>query len=425
MIEKYKVWNVMTLKNKWMKIFIAPQLGGRIIQLEMSGYEYFFANPLLKENEKESVNSGKNTSWQNFGGEKIWPAPQGWNSPDMWPGPPDPVLDGGEYKVIRRPVGGRQRIGIRSLYDAYTGLQISRDIEVLEKFSCLNIQVTFHNKGETKRKWAVWTVCQLDSSNEETENQYIITCPVNPISKFSDGYTVMHGLVNNPQYRINIYNNFVVDYKYLVGKVGLDSNAGWAAFINKKLGKAFILLFNYKENEVYPDNTSFQIWIQGRGLIFSRNNVREFPNDKNINPPYMEMELLSPLHEIEAGKKVQFNYQMLVCAIPKNEDIKHVSNIGIIVTPLMIKIESHEIKICGKYGVFIQGTIRLQYNVCHTDRRIKQYLLYEKEVNPIEGIEISVNIRRDFFISEGKGYISLELIDSNRRILGELERVNI
>jgi hypothetical protein len=28
---------------------------------------------------------------------KMWPAPQGWDNQQQWPGPPDPVLDGGPY----------------------------------------------------------------------------------------------------------------------------------------------------------------------------------------------------------------------------------------------------------------------------------------------------------------------------------------
>ena len=33
----------------------------------------------------------------NWGGDKVWLAPQGWENEDQWPGPPDPVLDGGAY----------------------------------------------------------------------------------------------------------------------------------------------------------------------------------------------------------------------------------------------------------------------------------------------------------------------------------------
>ena len=75
----YKGWKVWSLENRWMKLYIAPRLGGRIIQLEMEDHEFFFVNPLLAGKEPDSTRLGEHGGWLNFGGEKIWPAPQGWN----------------------------------------------------------------------------------------------------------------------------------------------------------------------------------------------------------------------------------------------------------------------------------------------------------------------------------------------------------
>src|SRR5207249_175121 len=92
--EKYNGWDVRTLQNKWVKLYIARQFGGRILQIEMDGYEFFFVNPKLKGVVPDKTRLGKNGEWLNYGGEKIWPAPQGWSDQRQWPGPPDAILDG-------------------------------------------------------------------------------------------------------------------------------------------------------------------------------------------------------------------------------------------------------------------------------------------------------------------------------------------
>ena len=117
----YNGWNVSLLKNQWLKLSIAPQLGGRIIQLEMNGYEFFFVNRQLAGKEPDSTRLGPNGTWPNFGGEKIWPAPQGWDSPNQWPGPPDPVLDSGVYEVDKDDSENKV-LTLLSPFDSYTCL---------------------------------------------------------------------------------------------------------------------------------------------------------------------------------------------------------------------------------------------------------------------------------------------------------------
>ena len=77
---KYKGWNVCSLENPLIKLHIAPNLGGRIIQLNMNDSEFFFvnrigafnffANGLLEGKEPDSTRLDENGTWLNFGGEK-------------------------------------------------------------------------------------------------------------------------------------------------------------------------------------------------------------------------------------------------------------------------------------------------------------------------------------------------------------------
>jgi len=418
---KYRNWDIRVLENEWIKLFVAPQLGGRIIQLKMDNYEYLFVNPSLAGMEPDASRLGQNGTWLNFGGEKIWPAPQGWNSSEQWPGPPDPILDSGLYSFH---VNNRKNseITLLSPFDTYTGIQIERNISLQKDSSEVIINAAFHNKSSIPRKWSVWPVCQMNISADDFHNRYQVECPKNKKSKFEKGYSVMHGLVNNPQFKFNKYGNLIVDYQYLVGKIGLDSNLNWVAFNDKKTGRTFILKYRFQKRKHYPDNTTVQIWTQGRGNIFSRNKITEFQNDTDLNPPYIEMELLSPLGLITPGKSLKYEYRMLVCTIPIYEEIQNVNEYGVIASPLNVKIEGERVKITGKYGVFINGTIKIILNDKPGTNIENNCTPYEKKVNPFEGINIEILLDKNRLLLAGATCLSVVLIDQNNKIIGEIDK---
>jgi len=418
----YKGWNVRTLENKLIKLHVAPELGGRIIQLEMNGYEFLFVNPSLFGQKPVYTSLGEYGKWQNFGGEKIWPAPQGWNSPNQWPGPPDPVIDSGAYDIqySDEPKSG-SKVKLTGTFDRHTGLQIERDIVLSGNRSEVTANVTFTNQSNVTRTWSVWPVCQLNTSEISSDNRYKIVCPTNPESRFSRGFKVMHGLVNNPQFKINSSGYLEVGYQYIVGKIGVDTVANWVAFIDEDKGKVFVLKFRLQADQSYPDHTSVQIWTQGKGMIYSRNQIREFGDDRKLNPPYMEIELLSPLQEIHPGKNIKFEYRMLTATIPSWETIKEITEIGIIASPLNVEHTENEIYIKAKYGVFSKGTISVGLKEFPNEKSV---VIYNKQVSPEEGIDITVGFNQKKKFKRGS-CISVGLFDQYNHFLGELEKTEI
>ena len=92
---------MLRLKNEFIEVAIAPELGGRIMEFSLSGRNFLFENPLLKGAENVQPTSAWDGKWLNYGGEKIWPAPQGWGDPEReWGGPPDPFIDGGRFDIL-------------------------------------------------------------------------------------------------------------------------------------------------------------------------------------------------------------------------------------------------------------------------------------------------------------------------------------
>jgi len=386
--DKYKGWKVWSLKNRWLKLHIAPQLGGRIIQMELNHYDFFFVNPGLEGKEPDAKLLDEYGPWLNFGGEKIWPAPQGWDTPEQWPGPPDPVFDGGIYTVTETGSDGRNQIRLTSMPDYYTGLQIVKDVFLSEERSEVIVNATFINVSETPREWAVWPVFQLNTLNYSAEKLYRVTCPVNPESRFEKGFKEMHGIVNNPQYSLNGHGNLVVEYKYLVGKVGVDSNGNWVAFHDLKSGKVLVTAYEYQDKASYPENTSVQIWTQGKGTIYSRNRLTDFPDDYIANPPYLEIELLSPLYKLMPGESASFQYRILAATIPKDTNVKCVNKTGIIAESFTAERERENVRIRGKFGVFEKGSLRARI----FNNKYPFELIFEQEVSnestPFTGITI-------------------------------------
>jgi hypothetical protein len=424
--RKCEGWNFRTLENKWIKLHLAPNLGGRIIQFEMDGYEFFFNNPYLLGKEPDQTRLRKNGIWLNFGGEKIWPAPQGWNSPDQWPGPPDPVIDSGAYSIAEFTDDAEENtLTMTSLFDQYTGLQIKKEVILAESRSEVTVHATFCNKSDVLKKWSIWPVLQMNTYDTGVENQYRIVCPVNPESKFSNGYKVMHGLVNNPQYQINADGNVVIYYQYLVGKIGLDTDSNWTAFIDTKSGKVFVLKFQYQEDKPYPEDTCFQVWTSGKGIVYSRNMIKEYKDDKELNPPYMEMELLSPLQTIQPGESIQFEYRMLTCTIPENVEVRSVNQFGVIASPLQLVTEGDEFTISGKYGIFREGFLKLQLNDV-TINEIESFIdLYSEKASPLDGIDIEFKMKKEKGLFDQEAFISINLYDLDNCLVGKIDKLKL
>ncbi len=88
---------------------------------------------------------------------------------------------------------------------------------------------------------------------------------------------------------------FKGQYLWEIGKVGIDSNAGWIAFSQGSAGYAFAERFGYEEGAEYPDDgVTVECWTVGAGQVANL--------DYGETEIYlMETEVLSPLRTIAPG----------------------------------------------------------------------------------------------------------------------------
>jgi hypothetical protein len=99
----YEGWPAQQLSNQWLKLIIVPQLGGRVMQVTFAGHPYLFVNPQLKGKHFPPLTPADKPTWYNYGGDQIWPMPEGTQDAQHWPGPISDALDDGDHPFESSP----------------------------------------------------------------------------------------------------------------------------------------------------------------------------------------------------------------------------------------------------------------------------------------------------------------------------------
>ena len=78
----YQGWEAQEMSNSQVELTFVPKLGGRLMQVEFDGHPYLFVNPKFagKYISPDEAKGG----WINYGGDKIWPMPEGDSDDYHW-----------------------------------------------------------------------------------------------------------------------------------------------------------------------------------------------------------------------------------------------------------------------------------------------------------------------------------------------------
>lgn len=328
----YNGWACKELSNGQIDVVVAPQLGGRIIQLRLGETEYLWVNPELAGKVMPdgvippAADSKTPPAWANYGGDKLWPAPQGWAGPNEWPGPPDPytkggIVDHGPYKVEPLKTGSNEAgLRLTSPIDTYAGLRFIRDILITSGSTTVHLRTAMINASDRPIEWGIWQVTQHGGHTRVKDKPIAwdlaradvqAWSPLNPKSRYPQGYKVMFGPDDNPQFGAipaqagaATPRLFRLDYQFRVGKVGIDNAAGWIAITHAKSGHLFAHLFAPEAQKEHPDGASVEFWASGPGKI--RTGDQEVELDQN-QPLLIESEILSPRVRLVPGTQYTFS----------------------------------------------------------------------------------------------------------------------
>jgi hypothetical protein len=142
--------------------------------------------------------------------------------------------------------------------DVRTGIEIVRKFSLGAASSRVLVELAFRNIAQRTVRWSIWDVVQLAADMELAgggrchDPSCCVTTPVNPHSRFEKGFNVMFGAADNPQWQVQD-SLLRAEYRWQIGKVGLDSTAGWIAFHKGSQGRAFVARFPYVPDGEYPD----------------------------------------------------------------------------------------------------------------------------------------------------------------------------
>ncbi|OLT12329.1 hypothetical protein BJF79_22425 [Actinomadura sp. CNU-125] len=279
-------YDVVWLDNGVLRLGIVPALGGRLLSLVHDGDELLWRDPNLLDDRLHPVRghrpertSGPMANWRNYGGDKTWPAPQGWSSDAEWAGPPDPVLDSGPYRADVRD----GRVTLTSEHDPRTGLRLRREIE--PDGAAYALRLTAVNETAEPVRWALWNVAQYPGGGT-------VRVDVGPESGDPVGLAVGTAA---PAWTRPEPGTIEVPAQDVVGKLGFPGATGRLTYT--RAGHRLTMDFGVRDGAVYPDGGSrAEVWME-------HPLPRPLDHLGGLNPPdrIVECEALGPWEPIAPG----------------------------------------------------------------------------------------------------------------------------
>ena len=207
--------NCILLENTHTRV-VLTESAGRILEYSRTGPIAIYLDPIQ---EGETFADGEPTfgptgGRRDIGPEMIIPA-----HPDLWLGQWESVITG--------PRAAR----LISKKNQPTGVQLIRDFVLDEHSTHLSVTQTIKNISDSEKHWGHW-------SRTFGTGGGIVLVPLPPESRFPDNY-IMYGpgpVINyHPEDpNIRVRDNFLeVLTTPLRAKLGMDSQAGWFAYLDK------------------------------------------------------------------------------------------------------------------------------------------------------------------------------------------------
>jgi hypothetical protein len=282
-------------------------------------------------------------AWRNYGGDKTWPAPQGWDGPGQWAGPPDPVLDSGPYRWTIAEYGDRARLTMTSGADPRSGLTIERVVDVVTGTTTVTVTHRLVNTGSRPVRWAPWNVLQLPG----------------PVAGAGDGWFAgvddtdvpVRGLLAGtglPSWTVDA-GVAQVTGQDVVGKLAVPGASGWLATVSG--GYTVAQHFAVDPAGLYPDDGArAEVWLecpQERG-IESLGGLR--PTAR-----ILETEVLGPLADLAPGEHTELTVRLSVCR--SDGSPCGVRPAGVVLRRLEAENTGTGLRLTGGFATFTDGDV--------------------------------------------------------------------
>jgi hypothetical protein len=417
---QYKGWNVYRLTNGLVTLYVAPEIGGRAIQLQLGDQEYFFVNADLAGKVLSPEENNLKAGWANYGGDKVWPGPEGWMNDNEWPSIPYYILDGSKFdSEITSNNAGEVAVKVTSPKDPRTGVQFVRTFHVYANTTRIKVEQVMRNISKRPIRWGIWHLIQNDAADANDPSkpnpELYMYVPLNPQSKYPEGYYKPYGDVRHPSYKVLHGGRMLrIHYLYRVGKIAADSDRGWYVVVNGQKDIGLVENFKYFPGMEYPDGASVESWNDGPGTISRGPFDQVLPDDPKKTPYFLESELLSPYAQLDPGEEYSFPIYWSPTRI--TNPIRDTAYVGAVSETLSGKVEGGKVNLKGVFGVFVPGTLEAAFYSVMGEELSRENL---QAVDPREVVKLDKSVA----VPDGAFRVGLRVLDAsgeNRGFLGNL-----
>jgi len=409
----FKGWKAQQVSNQWVKLTIVPLLGGRLMQVEFEGHPYLFVNPRYEG--KYIPPEQAAGRWINYGGDKIWPMPEGNEDEEHW------VLESGTlddrpyaFRVLEQ--GQRCTVELSGLLDETTGLAYKREITLDAHSPAIHFHAVMRNATSHTLRWSAQSVSQYNVAGATAaggfnRNFWAYTA-ANADSAYLGGFHVRAGLADDPSFSLKD-SLFRLHWMYFENEVWIDSHDGWLAIVDGETGFGMIERFTYDPAATYPDKATVIFYKNGPSVEFNAAGDPEISKHSPAETPYyMEAEINSPLVTLSAGASSSLD--TIWFPVRTGADVKRVTEAGIVTQRLQASRVPSGLKLSGTFSAVVPG--HLQLRLYDSGGRDAKHMLIE-EAGPENPVTLNRTVAVDFTVSR----VSLHLIDASGGDCGILD----
>jgi hypothetical protein len=415
----FEGWKAQQISNPWVTLAIVPQLGGRVMQVTFGNHPYLFINSQLKGKYFPPSEGAAKGKWFNYGGDKVWPLPEGTQDAQHWPGPISDVLDDGDYEFKVLSQSAVCTVRLDGPPDPRTGLQYSREISLGSDSPGITFHAVMKNATDHPIRWSMQSVTQYDTASADSPNAYNhdfwAFTPINPMSEYDDGYRVRLGPSNDPAYSVK-NGLFALHWLYFEREVWLDSPSGWLAVVDGAAHYAMVERFPHPEAE-YPGNATVIFYTNGPALEFDGQGMPFLtpPNPAEL-PYYMEAEVNSPMVLLKPGETYALDTQWFPARFGGRPE--SVTEAGVTSSALTASRSGNSVLLSASFGVFFPGRLTAYlFDI----RGMQTDIVPLQSVSPLDIVDLQTEIP----VSSATARISLHLTDERGKDRGSLGEVSI
>jgi hypothetical protein len=349
----YQGWQAQQLSNGLVQLIVVPQNGGRLMQAVFAGHPYLFVNPALAGKYMPPTTG----QWFNYGGDKLWPLPEGNDDEQHWVGDSD-LLDDGPFVFRKLSEGKYCEIELTGPADPQTGIQYTRTIRLDAGFSRIRFHAQMKNVTGHPIEWSMQSVSQYNTGDPSSPSgfnrKFWAFTPANPASSYLNRYHVRFGPAENSAVSVRDHGLFTLHYVHLAAELWIDSTAGWLAVVDGNSKYAMVERFDYDASKTYPGKASVIFWTNGPEIRLNDDGTPSISKDADSSPYYLEAELNSPMCRLHPGESCSFDTEWFPTRA--GDEFHGVKDSGIVIQPLQAALtKDGKVAVSGAFGVFFPG----------------------------------------------------------------------